>query len=91
MLGCRQIFQVLKGAVNLKRLKNTALEENGATYIGCMLKSRLHQKTRWKRKNENNIETAKLGKSHQKLCKETYTGHVRTVKANLNLWPKFCP
>jgi len=27
MLGCRQIFLVLKGAVNLKRLKNTALEK----------------------------------------------------------------
>jgi len=26
MLGCRQFFLVLKGAVNLKRLKNTAIE-----------------------------------------------------------------
>jgi len=26
MLGCHQIFLVLKGAVKLKRLKNTALE-----------------------------------------------------------------
>ncbi len=34
MVGCRQIFLVSKGAVNLKRLKNTALDNR--TFINSV-------------------------------------------------------